>query len=123
MSNAKLLFQASSAAAIASYAALLLVVLIPLLATPAEAQSYEYQSSYDHDWDPAYQRQQQWGRPRAQRRTLWQTARSLMPRFADVAYETASSFSLPAIALITLFVLWPEHKHYRTKRDTGGRCA
>ncbi|XP_045118837.1 uncharacterized protein LOC123508897 isoform X1 [Portunus trituberculatus] len=112
-------FTASSAAAIASYAALLLVVLIPLLATPAEAQSYEYQSSYDHDWDPAYQRQQQWGRPRAQRRTLWQTARSLMPRFADVAYETASSFSLPAIALITLFVLWPEHKHYRTKRDTG----
>lgn len=95
-------------------------MLLPLAASPAEAQSHH--SSYGQRWAPRYNQGyfgQRWSQPWAQPRTLWQTARSIMPRFADVAYETASSLTVPALALLTLFMVWPEHKHYRSRRDAG----
>lgn len=113
------MLQASPLTATAT-AVLVLAVLLPLAASPAEAQSYH--SSYGHRWAPRYN-QGYYGQRWAQPRTLWQTARSIMPRFADVAYETASSLTVPALALLTLFMVWPEHKHYRSRRDAGGRSA
>lgn len=114
------MLQASPVTATYTAAVLVLAVLLPLAATPAEAQSY--QSSHSQRWVPRYN-QGYYGQRWAQPRTLWQTARSIMPRFADVAYETASSLTVPALALFTLFMMWPEHKHYRSRRDAGGRSA
>ena len=118
-----LLFQGYHATATTTITPVLLVsVLVTLTITPAEGyHSHEYEY-HEQEWAPAYRRHH-WANPWAQPRTIWQTARSMVPRFANVAYETASSLSIPALALITLFVLWPEHKHYRTKRDSGGKCA
>lgn len=114
------MLQASTLTASATTAVLVLAMLLPLAATTAEAQ--DYHSSYGQRWVPRYNQgyyRQRWAQPR----TLWQTARSIMPRVADMAYETASSLTVPALALFTLLILWPEHKHYRSVRDTGGRSA
>lgn len=115
------MLQASAVTATATASVLVLAVLLPLAASSADPQSYH--SSYGgQQWVPRYNQgyyRQRWAQPR----TLWQTARSIMPRFADVAYETASSLTVPALALLTLFVMWPEHKHYRSRRDAGGRSA
>lgn len=112
------------APSVTTTAVLVLAVLLPLVPSPAEAQSYP--SSYGQQWVPRYNQgysRGYFGQRWAQPRTLWQTARSIMPRVADVAYETASSLTVPALALLTIFMLWPEHKHYRSRRDAGGRSA
>ncbi|XP_037792966.1 uncharacterized protein LOC119588353 [Penaeus monodon] len=89
---------------------LLLAVLAPALGY-TWGSSYE---SYDHDFyhPRSYQRQ-------AEPRSLFARARSIMPRFADVAAETATSLAIPALVVLAFSALWPEHHYYRVKRDSG----
>lgn len=91
---------------------LLLAVLAPALGY-TWGSSYE---SYDHDFyhPRSYQRQ-------AEPRSLFARARSIMPRFADVAAETATSLAIPALVVLAFSALWPEHHYYRVKRDSGGK--
>lgn len=114
---------------------LLLVVVASLSATPVEAQSYDqyyynYHDQYhdpylveeeqeeDESWFPSFFRW--WVQPRR----LWSRARSIVPRIADVAVESASAVVLPGLAVLALAMLWPEHKYIRSKRDSGdGRCS
>ncbi|XP_047491604.1 uncharacterized protein LOC125040876 [Penaeus chinensis] len=88
-----------------------------LLAVLAPALGYTWSSSYesyDHDYyhPRSYQRQ-------AEPRSLFARARSIMPRFADVAAETATALAIPALVVLAFSALWPEHHYYRVKRDSG----
>ncbi|KAK4313145.1 hypothetical protein Pmani_015487 [Petrolisthes manimaculis] len=111
---------------------LLVALSLTTITTPAEAQGYD-QYYYYHDqyqdqtypeeyieeeveenesWFPSFLRW--WVQPRR----LWSRARSIVPRIADVAVESASAVVLPGLAVLALAMLWPEHKYIRSKRET-----
>ncbi|XP_071546796.1 uncharacterized protein [Panulirus ornatus] len=89
----------------------LLLAFISLAATPAEAQSHSYYSQ-DSYMRPRYYRRE-WAQPRS----FWSRARSIMPRFYQVASDAASVLALPTLAVLALSAIWPQHTHYRSKRE------
>ncbi|XP_053633983.1 uncharacterized protein [Cherax quadricarinatus] len=91
-----------------------LLVIVSLPATPADAQAH---TSYRQVAfrGPRY-RSSWWAQPRS----LWSQARSIMPRLATVATDTFAYLALPAFAVFAISALWPEHQHYRIRREANG---